>query len=310
VNDGGRLASPRGFTREDVFALLGALGGILTLVTAVLFYFGWRRSYVQALAMGIDVSLFGFSTQDYVLRSISSLYLPLLVVLGLVLCCFWLHSHVSSLLRSHALAAPRRRTTAIAWALGVARTGVVLAVSCVVFMAAAGLPSPPRLVAYLADKLEDQQWVVPLVLVIATLIAAYAGWIRRQLQPSSTAPALTPWQTLLSTALIVTLGAFWILEEHATAVGLGYAQQISQTVEKLPRTVVLSPTPLGIQAPGVEEARLGDAASPMVRYRTKGLRLLARSGGKVVLLHDGWNPDAGTVIVLADSDELNWQFSK
>ena len=71
---------PSGLTRQDVFSVLGALGGILTLVTAVLFYFGWRRSDVQAVEMGVDVSLFGFSSQDYVLRSISSLYLPLLVL--------------------------------------------------------------------------------------------------------------------------------------------------------------------------------------------------------------------------------------
>ena len=70
---------PRGLTRQDVFSALGALGAILTLVTAVLFYFGWRRSDVQAREMSIDVSLFGYSSQDYVLRSISSLYLPLLM---------------------------------------------------------------------------------------------------------------------------------------------------------------------------------------------------------------------------------------
>jgi hypothetical protein len=47
-----------------------------------------------------------------------------------------------------------------------------------------------------------------------------------------------------------------------------------------------------------------------VRYRTTGLRLLARSGGKVILVHDGWSPRSGTVIVLADRDDLSWQFSR
>ena len=75
----------------------------MTLVTAVLFYFGWRRSDVQAGAMSIDVSLFGFSSQDYVLRSISSLYLPLLVILGLGLAWLWLHLRVTLLLRSDML---------------------------------------------------------------------------------------------------------------------------------------------------------------------------------------------------------------
>jgi hypothetical protein len=47
-----------------------------------------------------------------------------------------------------------------------------------------------------------------------------------------------------------------------------------------------------------------------VRYRTTGLRLLARSGGRMLLVHDGWNPRTGTVIVVPDSNELVWQFSR
>ena len=45
-------------------------------------------------------------------------------------------------------------------------------------------------------------------------------------------------------------------------------------------------------------------------YRTTGLRLLARSGGRIILLHDGWSPATGTVIVVPDSDELIWQFRR
>ena len=46
-----------------------------------------------------------------------------------------------------------------------------------------------------------------------------------------------------------------------------------------------------------------------MRYRTTGPRLLARSGGKVLLVHDGWLLRSGTVIVLPDADELGWEFS-
>jgi hypothetical protein len=30
----------------------------------------------------------------------------------------------------------------------------------------------------------------------------------------------------------------------------------------------------------------------------------------VLLLHEGWAPATGTVIVLADSDELGWEFAR
>ena len=74
--------------------------------------------------------------------------------------------------------------------------------------------------------------------------------------------------------------------------------------------MVLSSSRLGITAPGVHEERLGGPRGPEVRYRTTGLRLLARSGGKVLPGHDGWSPRTGTVIVLSDSDELAWEFSR
>lgn len=306
-------APPQGLTRQDVFSVLGALGAVLTLVTAVMFYFGWRRSDVQARQMGLDVSLFGYSSQDYILRSISSLYLPLLVLLGTIFGWLWLHFRVVRLVRSDVLAPPGRRAAATACTSWVAVAGAVCAAGCVLFALDAGTSAPPAPVAWLAGRLRDNQWVVPLALVVATLTAAYFWWIHGQLQPSPLAAASPLWQTLLPAALIagtVALGGFWMLEEYAAAVGRGYAQQLSAGVDGLARTVVLSPTPLGIEAPGVHEERIGAAGSPDVRYRTTGMRLLARSGGKVILVHDGWAPATGTVIVLSDSDALSWQFSR
>lgn len=302
---------PSGLTRQDVFSVLGALGGILTLVTAVLFYFGWRRSDVQAVEMGVDVSLFGFSSQDYVLRSISSLYLPLLVIFGLGLGWLWLHSRVTGLV-GWARAADHRRETAAAWTGWVAVGLAALAAACVLLALGAGARPPLPAVGRLARGLQNDQWVVPLILLISTVTAAYLWWIHHQLAPSRSEP-LPLWRTLLPAVLIaatVMLGAFWMLEEYASAVGRGYWQRLSDNVDRLPRAVVVSPTPLGINAPGVREERLGVTGSPDVRYRTTGLRLLARSGGKVLLVHDGWSPETGTVVVLSDSDELAWEFSR
>jgi hypothetical protein len=304
---------PQGLTRQDVLSVLGALGAILTLVTGVLFYFGWRRSDVQAVEMGVDVSLFGFSSQDYVLRSISSLYLPLIVIFGVVLGWLWLHSRVTTLLRSDQRTANDRHATAAEWARWFSVGLGVLAATCVLFTLAAGVRPPLPVVGRLARGVQNHQWVVPLALLISTVTAAYLWWIYRQLTPSRHVEPLPLWRTLLPALLIagtVFLGAFWMLEEYASAVGRGYARQLSDDVDRLPRAVVVSPTPLGIDAPGVREERLGVTGSPDVRYRTTGLRLLARSGGKVLLVHDGWSPRTGTVIVLSDSDELAWEFSR
>src|SRR5690606_32792219 len=65
---------------RSALSVVTTLGPPLTIVTALMIYFGWARSDAQAQFMGVDVRLFGFSTQDYVLQSISTLYLPLLVM--------------------------------------------------------------------------------------------------------------------------------------------------------------------------------------------------------------------------------------
>jgi len=50
------------------------------LLTAVLFYFGWARTSTTFAYFGVDVSLLGFSTSDYLLRSVNSAFRPLLFV--------------------------------------------------------------------------------------------------------------------------------------------------------------------------------------------------------------------------------------
>ena len=95
----------------SLLAVLTKVGPPLTVVTALLIYFGWARADAQSKAMGVDVSMFGYSTQDYVLRSISTLYLPLLVIAGLGL--GWLA--VDRYLTEPADTRRRRGTGCTAW---------------------------------------------------------------------------------------------------------------------------------------------------------------------------------------------------
>jgi len=302
---------PSGLTRQDVFNVLGALGAIITLVAAVMFYFGWRRSDAQARAMSIDESLFGFSSQDYVLRSISSLYAPLLVIFALGLLWVWGHVLLTRLLESEWLDQGSRRSTMATAVQVVFVTSVGIASACVIFTALVGRELAPWPIDPIARVLAPREWVVPLLLIVSTLLAAYASWLRRQLVGSDRR-ASSLWIAVLPAALVVatvTLAGFWLLEEYATSVGKDLAEDMAAGVDRLPRAVVTSATPLGLEAPGVEEVIVsgnGDAD----RYRTTGMRLLARSGGKVLLVHDGWTPGSGTVIVLADTDDLAWEFSR
>jgi hypothetical protein len=304
--------APAGLTRQDVFGVLGALGAIVTLVAAVMFYFGWRRSDAQARAMSIDVSLFGFSTEDYVLRSISSLYAPLLVIIGFALLWMWCHVLLTELLRSGWLDDGVRRPTLVTAVRIVFIASVGLAAACVIFTALAGREFAPWPIDPIADVLAPREWIVPLTLATSTLLAAYSAWLLRQLVERDRRGPSAPWITVLPHTLVVAtviLAAFWLLEEYATNVGRDLAEDIAAGVDRLPHAVVTSATPLGLEAPGVAEemvTRSGDTE----RYRTTGLRLLARSGGKILLIHDDWTAATGTVIVLADTDQLAWEFRR
>src|SRR5690348_3289131 len=68
---------------RDARTLAGLIGAVVapaTLVTALAYYFGYRRERAFAGYFGIDPSVLGFSTSDYVLRSVDALFAPLVVV--------------------------------------------------------------------------------------------------------------------------------------------------------------------------------------------------------------------------------------
>jgi hypothetical protein len=282
---------------RSALAAIATVGPPLTIVTALMIYFGWARSNTQSHLMGVDVSLFGFTTQDYVLQSISTLFVPLLVIGGASLAALSGHRRVSWALRD-AQARPRlRQAGRLALAAGLVVAAVCLGIAAV---------SSTR------DSL-----VLPLVLAVAVAVAGYGAWLADAAGPMGPAgrasypPGQRALRTFLVTAL-VSLALFWELSSYAGVVGRGYAIQLESTVSQLPRATAFSPDPLGIEAPGVREDRVVVPAAggrSVVRYRTTGLRFLVRSGDRLFLLHDGWRIDGGVVVVLPDTDAIRWQFS-
>jgi hypothetical protein len=281
---------------SSLLSAVTKVGPPLTIITTLLIYFGWARANAQSKAMGIDVSLFGYTTQDYVLRSVSTLYLPMLALAGLGLGWLALHRQLSGLTMDPAGRQLLRRAGICASAAG---TAVAL------------------LALLLGWQLPDR-WplVAPLALAGGTAAAAYGAYLTNVGgQPRPGRPPATTSERALRAVLIggvISLALFWELSSYAGVVGRGYAVRLANTVGSLPRVTVTSPDPLGIQAPGVSEepVTIPAGAADAVRYRTTGLRLLVSSGGRVFLLSEGWRPGAGAVVVLPDDDKLHWQFSR
>jgi len=283
---------------RSALSVVTAIGPPLTIATALMIYFGWARTNVQARAMGLDVSLFRYSTQDYVLSSISTLFVPLLVVAALALGGLALHRRIGRALRRPAARPALRTAGRVALILGLIVSGVAV------------------LIAFF-DR-DRAPLIIPLALAVGTAVAAYGGWLAGAAahDPDAPAPAPPVWQSALRLLLVgsvVTLALFWEVSNFAGVVGRGHAQQTAATVSRLPRVTAFSTTSLGIEAPGVREERIEadpNTGNDAIRYRTTGLRFLASSGGRIFLLHDGWKPRGGTVIVLPDNEQVRWQFSR
>lgn len=278
---------------RSALSVLTTLGPPITVITALMHYFGWARADVQASAMGLDVTLFGYSPQDYIIRSVSTLFVPLLITGAVAIGWLALHRRIVDRTSRTATSRTLRQAGWMVLAAGLLAAVVSVAVAMV----------------------GDQGGPVflPLVLAAGVAVAAYGAWLVRA--TSYEHAPVPPWQRALRgllTGAVITMALFWQMSNYAGVVGRGYVQQLANATDDLPRVWAYSSVPLGIEAPGVSEELLTDPAvaeGDAPRYRTSGLRLLTRSGGRLFLLHDGWTPSSGTVVLLPDDGEIRWQFS-
>jgi hypothetical protein len=299
-------AGQAGSAWSRALSVVAAVGPPVTVATALLIYFGWARADAQAQYMGLNATLFGYSTQDFVLISVSSLFLPLIMLL--VAGILWRAIDAWLRRRSGRPLVNRLGTGAL---LG----GLLLGVVTLILILA--LPERNTLFG-------------PYVLALAVLIAAWGARLRR-LDPALAVPAakaraagtgeagmgpagaVSPsarsraGETAMVFAL-VTLLLFWGTANYAQALGRAIALSLEHSVTDLPQARVYSSTPLGIGAPNVTEVQLGTPATPLYRY--DGLRLLVLSGGRFFLLHNGWTSRAGTVVVLPDNTAIRLEFSR
>jgi hypothetical protein len=262
-----------------------ALGNVAVL-TALLVYFGWVRSEVQARRLGIDESILNMSTRDYLLRSVRPVLVLLLVVAvsGLV----WV-------VVDRWLTLQRRRGDDDRLFRRAVRVIPLAAVVLPVAGWLAGYPFPAP--AYV---------LFPICVAGGALLLLYAFEIRQSLPGA--VPLSAPRQSVLRgcIAAIVGIAVFTSAANYATVEGTELAVAFEDQIGTLPQVVVYSAEPLHIDAPGVTPEQLGDGDAALTRYT--GLRLLERTGGRHFLVSDGWTPEYGVVVVLDDRDDVRLEF--
>jgi len=154
------LAATSDSPSASVTKLLVGLSSQLALVAAALYYFGWAKAQAFYQYFGLDTSFSGFSTTDYVLRSVPLIFTPLVPILLLAFGATFVHILVVTPL----LSSTARARTIASW--------VVRAVqpACAVVLVAVVLS-----LAWQWSTAADLGITVPLAMALAAAGYAYCA---------------------------------------------------------------------------------------------------------------------------------------
>ncbi|HEY3557924.1 MAG TPA: hypothetical protein VGL05_10685 [Kribbella sp.] len=252
----------------------------ITVVSALLFYFGYVSARSQYEYFGIDVDTIGLSTRDYVMRSPQPLSVPLLVITLLAAGIVVLHNAI------HPTPVTVRRVLRIAFLV------LVLGVAA--------------LLAYpLIGQLAYYAFVVPAVIGLSAAVVAYFLYLRRK-----TGPAPDVQRILIALFAVVAVAcAFWAAATTAQYTGRGLAKSDARHLNRFPTVILDTKEKLALRSPGIEETALRPGAGQTFNYRYRGLRLLVVGQNRLFLVPNKWTASNTTVVIPLDgSVRVQFQF--
>ncbi|KAF2415471.1 hypothetical protein B2K11_19985 [Microbacterium sp. B35-30] len=267
----------------------------LTLITALMYYFGLIHAYWFFSTFGVDYTVFNLSPEDYIIRSADGLIFPFCVAALAILALTWLFQFI----------APGIGERAIHWiTLVVVPVFSVLGIGCVVLAGFAFL-KPLDFV--------DTPAVGGLALVFGVLLLTGAIRAMRRLaeRASTDRPrASASWVVAEWTAVImlVSVGLFWAAGDWSARVGKERANQVEDQLDTWPSVVLYSEQSLNLHEPGVTESVCPGVESAF-GYRYDGLALITQEGGQLLLLPRAWSSTNGTAIVLTKTDSVRLEFT-
>ena len=279
--EGGPVAA---VTTAHVWHLVGSVVAPATLVSALLFYFGYVSARAKFGYFGVDVDTLGFSTQEFVMRAPQPLLVPALVLLLGAAALAWGNGVLHRRLGSSPAAA--RRTSRLLSLLGTVLVGVGLGL----------LLAFPLLGAWPAYAL-----ITPVLLGAGAGVQALAaGW--------TTGPSRARRTTVVLLVLVVVASVFWATATLAQWSGTGQAKALARDLTVLPAVVVDTADPLFPGDDVVVETTFPAAEPHAYRYRYRGLRLLAEGDGRLFLVPERWSSSGSTFAVEMDEVRVRFRF--
>jgi hypothetical protein len=260
-----------------------------TLITALLFYFGYVSSRTFFLYFGVDVDMLGLSTQQFVMRSPGALFIPVTVLLILASVLILVHHLLRRRLLRSSEASRRRAVRAFAWA-----GGILLAIGLVLAFSYA-----------LIGTWDLYALATSVCLATGAGLGAYAVSTSRAVAGGTQGRAVV----VLLVAVMVA-GTFWATATVAEFWGRGQARVLAADLSTLPAVVLdtkerIFPGNDAITVTSLAPDTKENAGEYLYRYF--GLRLLVRGGDYLFLVPDHWSKDAST-LVMPIGDEIRVRF--
>ena len=263
----------------------------VTVVVGVLFYFGWAREEAFLRELGQSPSVYDYSTTDYLLRSVASVFEPavVLVVVG------------AALLLVHRLVRRALVSTRRGWVrptgLALIAVGAALLLFCAVY--------------YRSLYSWTKPWLDvsgPLALGAGALLIVYGSWLRSQADGGA-APGQPRWQRTLGAGMvmgIVALSLFWAFGNYAQVRGAQDELLIEDQVTHaaLPSVVVYSERDLSLEPDVIVQRTPGIDAQ--FRYQYTCLFLLDHVAGSWYLVPQDF-AENGRMIILREDPSLRFE---
>lgn len=255
-----------------------------TVIIGLLYYFGYIRTAALYAYFGIDIGALSFSTQDYLMRSVDALYVPLGCLMLVILAVVWLWWFAE---REIIVGGRVRALRPVAY------TAIV--VGSVLFgLGIVGIIQPAW------------SWEVatPLSLGVGALLTT--SGVMLVLREKKVAASTHHKASLGLVIVIILLSLFWTANQYAQAYARGRAETLTIELKEQPGVIVDTTDRLFADAPGVTETALTDGGKYKFRYR--GYRVLVRSPSTVFLLPEGWTHGNGSILAVRDDESIRMQF--
>lgn len=292
-----KATQKEGGTLSKIISITSKVLAPTTLITALLYYFGWARSRAYYGYFGIHPSMLGHSTQDYLVSSIVAAFEPVrwLLIIGLVGVWFnhWLHYRIER-------PSERKVAGSIKWLAGIILGLGILFVIAGPIIFLLNWSVPPIVFS--------STWLIGIILTSYGLSLWLS--IRRQIEKNNKTKS---WIANVPNGLkqaslgiisgMILFSLFWFISMYADVIGKWEGAQLETHLTDQPCVELMSKTALGLEGKGYTQVTMNEGENNF-KYQYHNLRFLVRSADKYFLLPNQWGVESANTIVVKDDETI------